>query len=261
MKFFPLLAIQLVFILNASIAVPQKIHWADRLIFQHNQYSDNEFNGDQVLGFPNAMPYGKLNKHAFRLKEEQSYGIIKVGYDNPIQVSQIVVIENFLPNRISKLILQDTEGNEHLIYEPRNEWINVPARVLSINIEKTAYKVAAVSIHLNTYEKSGWAQIDAIGISELTYSEDELSGLVQLDDFKTEQNFRFSKEKEKLTNNINTGYGEAKPILSPYDYLELTMSLSCYYYYYCSYYWYHYCYYSHQHLFHEDSTHPSRWKR
>ncbi len=215
MKFLNLIALQLVVPICISLAAPQQIHWADRVIFQHNQYSDNEFNGEQVLGFPDAQPYGKLNKHAFRLKEEKAYGIIKVGYDEPIQVSQIVVVENFLPNRISKLILQDTEGGDHLIYEPRKEWVNVPARVLTVNIEKTPYKVAAVSIHLNTYDKAGWAQIDAVGISEVVYSEETLSDIIQLEDFTTEENFRFAKEKEKLSGNINSGYGEAKPILAP----------------------------------------------
>ncbi len=215
MKFLNLLILQLVLGIGVSISAPQQIHWADRLIFQHNQYSDTAFDGNQVLGFPDAKPYGKLNKHAFRLKEENSYGIIKVGYNNPIPVSQIVVVENFLPNRISKLILEDVDGNEHLIYEPRKEWINVPARILSINIEKTPYKVAAVTIHLNTIEKSGWAQIDAIGISEVVYSDDKLNEIIQIDDFESEENFRFAKEKEKLSENINSSYGEAKPILSP----------------------------------------------
>lgn len=209
----PVILIPLLLILFQSHA--QKIHWADQLIFQHNAYSETEYSGQQLVGSPDASPYGKLSKNAFRLNDERSYGIVSVGYREPIQVSQIIIVENYLPNHISKVILKDTDGKEHLIYEPRNELSSLPSRVLNINIEKTNYKVKAVTIHLNTYDRGGWAQIDAIGISETIQSESDLAKLINTDEFDYEENIRFADEKEKLSPNVNTEYGEAKPIISP----------------------------------------------
>ena len=54
---------------------------------------------------------------------------------------------------------------------------------MAINIQKTTYKVAAVSIHLNTIDKPGFAQIDAIGISEKQYEEDIIDSLIETEDF------------------------------------------------------------------------------
>ena len=163
--------------LSVQITLAQDIQWANNLIFQYNNFDENEFSGEKVLGKPDARPYGRLSKNAFRLNSDQAYGTFTVGYTEPIFVSQILVVENFLPNRIAKVILIDTDGNEHKIYEPDKEVINIPARVLTINIEKTNYKVARVSIHLNSLDKQGWAQIDAVGISEIIQDEEAYSGV------------------------------------------------------------------------------------
>lgn len=197
------------------ISVAQDIQWADHLVFQFNQYGEEDFSGLKLLGPPDASPYGRLSKNAFRLNSEMAYGTVTVGYARPIHVSQIVIVENFLPNRISKVVLVDTEGNEHKIYEPDKEVINIPARVLTINIEKTPYKVQRVSVHLNTLDKLGWAQIDAVGISEKMVDDSEIDKLVDLNELGFEETMRFADVKEKLGQNINTDYPEAKPILSP----------------------------------------------
>ncbi len=205
----------LVLMFTAKNLNAQKIHWADHLIFQHNQYSETEYSGKEILGPPNAQPYGKLSKHAFRLNDQQAYGTVSVGYKEPIHVSQIIIIENFLPNHVEKVILKDTEGNEHLIHEPRNIPSTLPARVLNINIEKTPYKVEAVTIHLNTYENNGWAQIDAIGILGIQHREMELAALIDTQNFDYNEIIRFAGMKEKLGKNINSSCGEARPVISP----------------------------------------------
>jgi len=196
-------------------AKSQDIQWADSLVFQYNNYGEEDFSGNKVIGSPDSEPYGRLNRNAFRLNSDRAYGTFTVAYANPIRVSQIIIIENFLPNRVAKVILIDTEGNEHKIYEPDKEVINIPARVLNINIDKTKYKVGRLSIHLNSLDKQGWAEIDAVGISEKIHSSKELDQLIDLDNLDFEESVKFAAEKEKLTENINTSYAEAKPILSP----------------------------------------------
>lgn len=214
MKIFKALALVLAVALG-HFASAQDIQWASRLIFQYNNYGEDDFSGNKLLGPPDAAPYGRLSRNAFRLNAERAYGTITLGYDRPIHVSQILIIENFLPNRIAKVMLSDTAGTEHTIYEPDKKVINIPSRVLAINIEKTPYLVKEVSIHFNTLDKPGWAQIDAVGISEKALSRENVDDLVNLDGLSFEETMKFMAEKEKLSRNINSAYPEAKPILSP----------------------------------------------
>lgn len=215
MNFKSFLVIALGLIFSFQISRAQDIQWANELKFQYNNYGEDDYSGNKLLGPPDAEPYGHLSKNAFRLNNERAYGTVTVSYANPIHVSQIIIVENYLPNRIAKILFTDTEGNEHKIYEPDKELINIPSRVLNVNIQKTKYQVAEVSIHINTLNKPGWAQIDAIGISEKSLSEQELSQIVDLDNLDFEETVKFAAEKEKMSPNINTTYAEAKPILSP----------------------------------------------
>jgi len=196
-------------------ALSQDVQWASTLHFQYNHFSEDEYSGQELLGPPDAAPYGRMSKNAFRLKSDTAYGKVIVGYNNPMQVRQIIIVENFLPNRIAKVVVYDTAGVEHNIYEPNNEVINIPSRVLNINIEKTPYLVEKVALHINTIDKPGWAQIDAIGISEKALDKKKLTSMVDLDDLSFERTIRFAAASEKLSGNVNTAYGEAKPILSP----------------------------------------------
>lgn len=196
-------------------AKAQQIQWADHVVFQYNQFDENDFSARELLGPPDAFPYGKMSNKAFRLNGESAYGIATVGFSQPVQVKQIIIVENFLPNRIAKIVLKDTDGREHLIHEPKHAVMHIPYRVQSINIECTPYKVAALSIHLNTLDKPGWAQIDAIGISDKVNDNQQLAALLDINDYNIEENIQFSGEKEKLNRNINTDFTEAKPVLSP----------------------------------------------
>ncbi len=196
-------------------AQSQDIQWASELHFQYNNFEEDNFSAKKVLGPPDAGPYGRLNRNAFRLNADRAYGTFTIGYSDPIQVRQIIIVENFLPNRIAKIVLIDTEGNEHKIYEPDKEVINIPARVMTVNIDKTSYKVEKISIHLNSLDKPGWAQIDAVGISEIVQSEKKINELIDLNDLDFEEIVKFADEKEKLSEKINTSYAEAKPVLSP----------------------------------------------
>ncbi len=215
MNRFTLMVSLLGILMSFSQANAQDIQWASQLHFQYNNYDEEDFSAKKVLGQPDAKPYGRLNRNAFRLNADRAYGTFTVGYSTPTQVSQIIIVENFLPNRIAKVVLIDTEGNEYKIYEPDKEVINIPARVMTINIQKTTYKVAKVSIHLNSLDKPGWAQIDAVGICEAIQSEKDINNLIDLEDLDFNEVVKFADEKEKLSEKINTQYAEAKPILSP----------------------------------------------
>ena len=192
----------------------QEIQWASDVEFQFNQYSDTEYSAKEALGKPDAAPYGKMSKKAFRLNAESGYGTMTLAYANPQQVSQVIIVENYLPGRITKVVLIDQDENEHVVYESKGQAMSRPFNVLSVKFDKTPYLVSKVSVHLNTYVHKGWSQIDAVGISEEEFTGEVIPGAKATATSEPEE-IKIVAKKERLSNNINTKYIETKPIISP----------------------------------------------
>lgn len=201
----------------------QEIQWASEVVFQYNQYSENEYSGNEVLGKPDAEPYGQISTNAYKLNAESSYGTIKLGFANPQHVSQVVIVENFLPGQVCKVILHDSEENSHIIYEGAGKKTNQPFNVLTLKIDKTPYQVQIVEVHLNTYVNKGWSQIDAIGVCDNENTKVILPGATPTNTTPsyasttitpTTGNTTFISQKENLSENVNSKYMESKPIIS-----------------------------------------------
>jgi len=193
----------------------QKIQWASEVDFQFNQFSETEYSAEKLLGEPNAAPYGQISKNAFRINAETGFGSVTLRYNNPQPVSQIIVVENYLPGRISKIILYDTDDNSYTVYEEKPQSLPVPFKVLSVKIDKTPYAVQKVAVHLNTYTAKGWAQIDAVGICEEEFKGEMLPGAVAASTVVAAEEIVIVADKERLSDNINTKYLESKPVISP----------------------------------------------
>ncbi len=195
------------------MANAQQIQWASKLIFQYNQFSDNDWSGLKTLGPPDASPFGSPNKNAFRIKSESGYGTVSVGFDHPQPVSQIVIVENNKPGNIVKVVLHDTAGNEYTVYQAEPQIVSKSYNTFTLKFDKTTYNVAEVAVHVNTYKNKGWSQIDAIGISEEQFDGDILPE--SKDSLQTAEEVTFTAAKERLSNNVNSDCDESKPIISP----------------------------------------------
>ncbi len=192
----------------------QEIQWASEVVFQFNQFSENEYDATQALGIPDAVPFGEMSASAFRLNSESGYGTITLGYQTPQPVSQVFIVENFLPGRVSKVILHDTDQKAHTIYESSGKKIDQPFNIMEIKVDKTPYLVQQVAVHLNTYVNSGWSEIDAVGISENIFTGEVIPGNSTSVATESEE-IVFLAKKERLNNNVNTKYLESKPVITP----------------------------------------------
>ncbi|MDZ7607425.1 MAG: OmpA family protein [Cyclobacteriaceae bacterium] len=201
-------------LLFAIGAKAQEIQWASSVDFQFNQFSEAEYSATQLVGAPDAAPYGQMSKNAFRINAETGFGSVTLRYDNPQQVGQIVIVESYLPGRISKIMLYDTDDNSYTVYEAKPTGKAVSHNVLSVKIDKTPYLVQKVAVHLNTYTAKGWAQIDAVGICEEEYKGEIIPGAIAAA-ATTEEEIVIVADKERLSDNINTKFLESKPIISP----------------------------------------------
>ncbi len=212
MKIFGLL-FSLILLIQGVVQA-QKIQWASEVLFQFNQFSETEYSASQVLGTPDAEPYGELSANAFRLNAESGYGTMTLGFETPQQISQVLIVENHMPGQVSKVILHDTNEKTYSIYEASGKKLNQSFNVLSIKIDKTPYLVQKVAVHLNTYVNKGWSQIDAVGICEEVFEGEVIPGGSTTVKAETEE-IVFLAEKERLSNNVNTKYLESKPVISP----------------------------------------------
>lgn len=216
------IAFALLFIVtvNFTESRAQKVQWASKIVFQYNAYGTDNYSGAKALGAPDAKPYGSLNKNAFRLKTNAGYGTLKVGFDTPMPVSQVTVVENNAPGNITKVILYDLSGKEHVVYQKEPQTTSKSSNVFILKIDKTTYQVKQVAVHLNTYKSKKWAQIDAIAISREPVADPVPdigagAGVLAGEDSGSKEKPVFHAKKERLSDNINTEYAETKPLISP----------------------------------------------
>lgn len=209
-----ILAVFISLLINFNTIVAQEIQWASDSPFQFNAYGTEDFSGKSALGPPDALPSGDLHQKAFRLKNEKDFGTLIVSFSKPQKASQIIVVENNIPGRIIEIALHDAYGQKNVIYKNEAQIIRENHRALIVTLAETPYLVEKVEINVNTTQKEGWAQIDAVGIANntsLLKIEGELYGFAQAN-IQTE--IAFASKKENLGPNINSDYIEAKPLIA-----------------------------------------------
>lgn len=201
--------------LAASQAVAQPVQWASSVDYLYNQFGTEEYSGQSAVGAPDAFPLGFINPKAYRLKDEKGFGTIMLSFAKPAPIQQLTIVESYAPGRITKISLLDKEGNKYPIYIKEAKALELKFRTLMINIPETYYSVEKVEIVVDTEAIEGWAQIDAVGVSNASSAADikvylqEKYGRLNVAD-----EIFFTTSKENLGTTVNSQFPEAKPIIS-----------------------------------------------
>jgi len=96
--------------------------WASKVLDFSSQYSKYKRSAKMVLGWPNAMFPGGESDAAWSVKskggkEDTKPAFIKVGYDKPMKIRQVVICENNAPGAITEVIIYGTQkGEQQTIY-------------------------------------------------------------------------------------------------------------------------------------------------
>ena len=189
------------------VGYSQDIQWASKVIEFSSELTPVQYSAEQTLGKPNVLPAAGESPSAWTPDRPNSKEFLKVGFANPIQIKQIVIGESYSPSAISKVYTYDETGKEYLINTFSASSIPLKGRLLSIIMNKTTYKVAAVKIEFDGSTVPEYYSIDAIGISasaKPTNIEVEIM-----------ENLNTNLLAERLSNNVNSPYTEYKPLLSP----------------------------------------------
>mgnify|MGYP002713017253 CR=1 FL=1 len=189
------------------VGYSQDIQWASKVIEFSSELTPIQYSAEQALGKPNVLPAAGESPSAWTPDRPNSTEFLKVGFDNPIQIRQIVIAESYSPSAISNVYAYDESGREHLINTFSASSIPLKGRLFSIIMNKTPYKVAAVKVEFDGSTVPEYYSIDAIGISasaKPTNVEVEIM-----------ENLNTNLLAERLSNNVNSPYTEYKPLLSP----------------------------------------------
>ena len=194
-------------------AIGQNIQWASSVEAQSNNFDKEQWSASGVIGAPDAMPYGELNPNAFRLKNEKTNGGFTLTFSNPQVVRQVIILENFNPGRIERVFIYDENKNRYPIFE-EGYANNEPFGILTIPVSGIDAKIVKVEIRLNAALKNGWAQIDAVGITQST---DPSIGKNILKSLGEEDRLEILSQDvyhRNLGLGVNSVFNEVKPIIT-----------------------------------------------
>ena len=163
---------QILLILSTLISLSvlgQEVQWASEVAEVSSEVTEKQYGAKQALGEPSAYPASDYNPTAWSPKKEASGKgeFIRVKFENPHVIRQVVVVENHNPGAVEKVVIFDTGGREYEIYNKGAEATDNDTRILNIILPKiTPYKVRQAKVFLNTKAVEGFNCIDGIGISE-----------------------------------------------------------------------------------------------
>ncbi|EMR00994.1 hypothetical protein [Cesiribacter andamanensis] len=173
-----------------------------------SEISDTQFSGRQALRAPNVLPAGGENPNAWTPDRPNRKEFIKVGFDEPMRIRQIVIAESYNPSAVSEVYAYDTQGKEYLIETFTPQALpGAQGRLLNIFLDRTEYDVAAIKVVIDGTALPGYHSIDAIGISR------SRSPIVI--DVNVAADVNPDIQARKLGPQINSEYKELKPLLSP----------------------------------------------
>jgi len=185
----------------------QDVQWADYVISFSSELSPSMYSATQALGNPNVPENEGDSPNAWGAKKDNRSEYIIVGFDDPQRIQQVVIHESFNPGAITKIYTIDEGDNAVEIYNAEPQALPKTSRILNVVIPMTEYKVKGVEVHVEGEAVPGLNCIDAIGISDSNRP-------VQIQ-IPIVSNANTELEVTKLGENINSGFDEAGPVVSP----------------------------------------------
>ncbi|MDH5398881.1 MAG: OmpA family protein [Cyclobacteriaceae bacterium] len=206
----------LFFLFSMGPLYAQQVFWADtvlevsserKLSHHYSMLHPNAYKARMVLGKPNIMPGNEGTGKVWMPRSSNEEDYIKVGFNQPIKVKQVVIAETHNITAIAGLYLYTVSGKEIHIENFRPRTLPLPGRLLHVFIDETAENIAAVKITLSGKNIPGNTGIDAIGISD-SYIPVDVSAKIAI-------GVHTALDPEKMDENINSPYKDLKPLLSP----------------------------------------------
>jgi len=199
-------------LLVAFLAIPfnslaQRVYWANKVVDFTSELSSVEYSAQQVLGKPNVFPQGGDSPNAWMPARPNRLEFVTVSFKKPIKIQQIIIAESYNPSAIYEVYLYNRAGTEYLVHTFESKPLNTKTRMLTIFIDKTKYNVTALRLVVDGSKVPGYSAIDAIGVSNSKKPYE-----VKIEE---PQNIKNNIIIEELDENVNSPYGETRPLIAP----------------------------------------------
>ncbi len=187
--------------------IAQDVRWATKVIDYSSELTPIQHSANQALNKPNVLPNAGENPNAWTPKPSKKLEFIKVGFDQPMKIKQIVVGESNNPGSVYQVYTYDANDNEYLINTFTPKALPVASRLLNVFLDETPYEVHAVKIVLDVGAVPGLNSIDAIGLSA--------SNIPVKVTINVAKDINEDLQAEPLGENVNSEFIEYSPLLSP----------------------------------------------
>lgn len=185
----------------------QGVQWASKVLEVSSEINSKKSCAGQVIGAPSVFPQGGKSHTAWQPAIKSNAQYVKIGFKKPMIPKQIIVAENFKPGSVSKIVLIDKFGKEHVVKKLKPRAVDVPHRIFHIPLDKVGFETTSMKLFLDVTSFDEMPQIDAIGMSDV------------LDEFQPKINLiplhLTSSEAQNLGQMVNTVYKEVAPVISP----------------------------------------------
>ena len=187
----------------------QNVIWADKILDCSSPITDGQFSTNQILGKYNVMPnFGKTPCAWTTPNVTKRTQWIVVGFPKEMIAHQIIIAENYNYSAISKVSLVDNQGLQKEVFSNSNpKLVSQRGRFFNIIFQNDHFNVTQVRIEFNTTNFYDDYQLDAVGLSE---SKDTIYPHINID-----ESSHYSRNAERLDNNVNSNYSDLAPVISP----------------------------------------------
>ena len=195
----------------------QGIQWASKVVGYssegHGEGGGQQFRAPQILGVPSIYPRTGVSPCAWSpiSVDGAPDEWITVTVANTRPVRQVLIVENANPGAIVRVLLIDTYGKEHVIFDEKDAAFRATKTpidpLLRITVADSALEGRQVKVVLSPSRTKGLNQIDAIGLSHLTGA--AIPGI------RVSPDTPASVAKESVGRTVNTPGQEVAPVIAP----------------------------------------------
>jgi sugar lactone lactonase YvrE len=135
--------------------------WADSAIASSWYGTGTNWSPSQAAGEPNVSTCSD-DAYAWASLSSGTVEWIELTYANPVNPTQVNIVQSYNPSYVVKVELKDTLGNYHEIYSGKGAEVGSCPFTLSIPVESVGYQANAVKITIDQSTLDDWNEIDAV---------------------------------------------------------------------------------------------------
>jgi hypothetical protein len=129
-----------------------------------------EWGAIQAVGAPNTTTCGD-SRSAWTTAQPKGQGTLTLYYIQLVKPTVILIHETYNPGFITRVVVTDNEGQEHIVYEATPTLSFQCPFVRVLLIEKADYAANSVTITVDqSTSMGGWNQIDAVELIGIRYN-------------------------------------------------------------------------------------------